>query len=187
MSDITEGEFKALLNKLTEGDLNKVQEELYMRLNNSPPWYTGAKKIRNIESFVWWARGHKDRVALVVDLANQKIKAKSMLPLRGPVPGTHYMYWKDFTQLSSYASIAEAVNFGNPLRKALPYTKDGYVSVDCINNIQRWADWKLSSLSDYERNLAYSLDSKLGLASLRKLNWGRRTDQPLLLPDNLLL
>ena len=164
-------EFRAMLSndKLTERDLNKIQENLY-----------------NIQSFIWWANGHIDRINGVIEEVNKTLKEKAMLPVRGPVAGTKYIEWKYFISLSSYKGIEDAVNFGNPLRKALPYTKDGYVSVDAIGNMQRWADWKSSSLSTYERSLSYSINENHHLAALRTLNLGRRADQPALFPINML-
>jgi hypothetical protein len=181
-------DFKAMLlnPKLTERDLNKIQENLYMKLNDAPVWTTGVKKEKNIESFIWWAKGHVDKINAIVFEVNEILKAKAMLPVRGPVPGTKYIEWNAFIALPSYKGIEDAVNFGNPLRKALPYTQDGYVSVDAINNMQRWADWKSSSLSTYERNLSYSINENLHLADLRKLNSGRRADQPALFPIMLI-
>jgi hypothetical protein len=177
-------EFRALLNKLTEAELGQLKMDLYMKLDSTPTWDTGAKKSQNIDNFVWWAKGRPDRVQATVELANKKIDEKKALPVRGPVPNTHYLKWEYFKTLPSYPQVEEAVSLGwSTLRKCSPVTKDGFVSVDAIYNMDHWIGWKVNSQSSYERGMAQSMDEQLGLHTLKRLNQGRRMDQPALFPD----
>jgi hypothetical protein len=174
--------FQTMLSdrRLTERDLNKIQENLYMKLHDAPVWTTGVKKEENIKSFIFWANGRIDRINAVVYEVNTMIKEKAMLPVRGPVPGTRYIKWDDFTKLPSFSILYEAIHYGNK-----PYTKDGYVSVNMLRNLRNWAGYKSSSLSDSERALANKVEM-LHLSALSKLNFGRNADQPLLFPVNML-
>jgi hypothetical protein len=176
-------EFRAMLSdkKLTERDLNKIQENLYMKLHTAPIWTTGVPKAENIDNFVYWANHHIDWINAVVDEVNRTLREKAMLPRSGEVPGTHYIKWDDFTKLPSFSILYEAIHYGRP-----PYTKDGYVSVHMIYNLRNWASVKSNSLSDSERALANSVE-KLNMSALSKLNYGRLPNQPALFPDNMLL
>ena len=180
MIKIVWSELFALLNRLTIRELDQLDDDLYMKFSEAPPRDTGGNKNKYIAYIVWWGKIHPDRVQTIVDMANQKLREKAMLPLRGPVSGTHYIRWDDFTRLSSYAILYEAINYGKP-----PYTKDGYVSVNAILNMKEWANWKANSISDYERQLANKVEL-LKLGELMKLNKGRIANQPALFPINML-
>jgi hypothetical protein len=180
MIEMSVPEFTALLSKLTISDLDKVHTDLYMKFNTCPVWDTNGAKIKNIGHFIWWAKGHPDRVEATVALVNERLTANSMLPVRGPVAGTKYIKWDDFTKLRGFSILYEAIMYGKK-----PYTKDGYVSVNLIINLRQWAGWKSSSLSDSERDLANKVEM-LRLSDLSKLNNGRRADQPALFPINMI-
>ena len=181
-------EFIALLSKLTANDIDNIRTDLNREFYSSPLWDTGGTKAQNIDHYINWVRGNPSRLAAVVDLTNKKIGEKTMQPTRGPVPNTHYITWDEFTKLSSYKEIAEAVDFrydpsSGP--KNNPITKDGFVSVYAIYNMSAWASWKSSSLSEYERTKAEAIQ-KLGLGSLMQLNEGRIMNQPALFPAGML-
>jgi len=181
-------EFEELLNKLTVYDIEPMGSEFYREFDSGPLWTTGAKKAENIRNVTRWVKGDPARVAAVTDYANKKISEKALLPTRGPAPNTKYIKWSDFTSLSSYNQIAEAVEFRYDLMTGNvynPVTKDGYLSVYAIYNMNAWANWKSSSLSEYERSKASAIDS-LNLVSLMKLNDGRIKNQPALFPENML-
>lgn len=181
-------EFTALLSKLTAHDIDSMREDLYREFDSSPIWDTGGTKAQNIGNYLSWVRGDPSRVSAVVDLANKKIGEKAIQPRTGPVPNTHYITWNEFTGLSSYKDIAEAVEFRYDPQsgpKNNPITKDGFVSVYAIYNMSAWASWKSSSLSEYERSKAEAIQ-KLGLGSLMELNSGRNMNQPALFPAGML-
>lgn len=181
-------EFELLLSKLTTRDLDSMHTELYREFGSYPVWDTGGTKAQNIAHFTYWVKGHPDRVAAVVNLADKKLGERYMAPTSGPVPNTRYITWKDFTSLPSYKEIAEAVEYRydpNAGNRYNPVSKDGYVSVYAIYNMSAWSSWKSSSLSEYERVKANAI-GKLHLSDLMALNAGRRMDQPALFPMGML-
>jgi len=181
-------EFKAILMKLTAHDIDNMRDTLYLEFDSYPTRYYGSK-AEEVDSYVKWVRGNPSRVSAVVDLANKKLGEKAIQPKTGPVPNTKYISWKDFTSLQSYNEIAEAVEFGYDSKsgsnKNNPITKDGYVSVYAIFNMSRWASWKSSSLSGYERAKSEGIEN-LSLVDLMKLNEGRNMNQPALFPIGML-
>jgi GNAT superfamily N-acetyltransferase len=183
---LTVAEFEDKLNQLTRHDLYELHGQLYSQFDTSPSWDTGGTKSTNIRSFTYWVKGHKDRIDAVLELVDKKLAEKAQYPVSGPVPGTKYISWKEFTALPSYPLIANAVSFRHDYRRQCsPVTKDGYVSVDAIYNMSAWANWKSSSLGESERRIANEIDN-LHLYDLMKLNKGRRMNQPALFPEGLL-
>jgi hypothetical protein len=176
-------EFRAMLMnpKLTERDLNKIHENLYMKLHTTSVWTTGVPKEENIDNFIYWAQKHIDWVNAVIYEVNTILKEKAMIVRSGEVPGTHYIKWSDFTKLPSFSILYEAIHYGSK-----PYTTDGYVAVHMIHNLRNWANWKSSSLSDSDRALANSVE-KLHLSALSALNKDRLPNKPALFPDGFLL
>lgn len=181
-------EFEAIINKLSVSELDHLRQELYSKFQDAPTSYTGVPKITIIHSFTYWVKGHPDRVDTVLKAVDTILANKKAIQSDN-VPGTHFIKWEDFMNIQSVKDnpvIIEAINFkGTQLRKYNPVTRDGYLSVDALYNMSRWANWKCSSLSSWERDMAQNID-KLMLSELMKLNQGRRADQAALFPVRLL-
>jgi len=137
------------------------------------------------------------RVTAAVTEARDILAKRNQLPVRGAVPNTHYMSWKQFSSLPNYFEVKEAVFYssydntgkindtGIHVMHNSPVTRDGYVSTQAIYNMNHWAAWKVNSSDSYERGKAHAIDD-LMLGELSKLNQGRRSDQPALFPDRML-
>lgn len=179
-------EFESLLSQLTMHDLNKVHSQLYHEYSSAPIWDTGATKPDQIRNFTRWVKGEPDKVARTMGLAREKIQEKKMIP-KGLVEGTRYITRKELEALPSYPELVQAIEFPSQASKRGPYTRDDkYVAVSAIYNMNAWASWKSSSLSDYERAKAAAVDD-LHLGDLMTLNRGRRMDTPALFPASGLL
>ena len=192
MSTIDIGHLRELLNKVNQYELNDVVNKIHFETpypEEHPIFSSGETKTQKIEYLVRWVARHPNAKAsgLLFQKLQEKLGEKEAYPVRGPVPGTKYITWKDFTRLKSYPLIAKAVEYRHDYRKRCnPQTKDGYVSVDAIYNMSSWASWKSSSLGAGERAIANAIQD-LKLLELMKLNKGRRSDQPALFPGGFLL
>lgn len=179
-------EFESLLSQLTMSDLNKLHSDLYMEYSTAPLWDTGATKSQQVRNFTYWVRGEPAKVARVIEMAKAKIQEKQMIP-KGLAEGTRYMTKEEIQALPSYPELIEAIEFPSQASKRGPFTRDEkYVAVSAIYNMNAWASWKSSSLSDYERAKASAVDD-LHLGDLMTLNRGRRMDSPALFPASGLL
>lgn len=178
---VTKFEFESLLSQLTMYDLNDLHMKLYMELESAPIWDTGATKSQQVSNFLYWVKGNPDRVQKVMQMARDKIQEKKMIP-KGLAEGTRYITKEEFQSLPRYSEIIEAIEFPFKQGKCDPFTRDGkYLSVAAIHNMSAWANWKSSSISDYERAKADAVHG-LHLGDLMTLNRGRRVDQPALFP-----
>ena len=179
-------EFESLLSQLTISDLDKVHSQLYMEYSGAPIWDTGATKSQQVRNFTRWVKGEPDKVARVTELVKTKLQEKAMIP-KGLVPGTRYITVEEIQALPGYPELVEAIEFPSQASKRGPFTRDGkHVAVSAIYNMNAWASWKSSSLSEYERAKASAVDD-LHLGDLMKLNQGRRMDTPALFPASGLL
>ncbi len=105
-----------------------------------------------------------------------------------------YITKEEFESLPSYPWIEEALFYGTDpewqpgrTRKNWPYTRnDGYVTVQALYNLSRWASWKSSSLGREERDVATAIGD-IPMYQLMELNKGRRMNQPALFPEGDLL
>jgi len=174
-------EFEDILNQLTAHDLDELRSSLYHEFDSSPIWDTGGTKSQNIRHFTWWVKGNRAKIGAVLKLVSDKLKEKAAYPVRGPVPNTKYVSEDELKVLPSYPYIAQALDYG----EKSSFTSDGYLSVNAIYNMAGWANWKLSSLSPQDRELAQAIDN-LPLVELMRLNKGRRMDQPALFPAGML-
>ncbi len=181
-----------MMDSLTVYDLDQIFTDISFLSNLSfddrPYFDRYLNKVDNINNIVRWMFGNprSPGVQVIIEKLEARVKEKSQLPVKGEVPGTHYIKWSDFTALPSYVLISRAVHFPHDYkRKCSPVTKDGYVAVDAIYNMSAWANWKSSSLGDEERKVANEIDA-LNLGDLMRLNSGRRMDQPALFPEKLL-
>jgi len=179
-------EFEGLLSQLTMYDLNDLHMKLYMECGSAPTWDTGATKSQQISNFTYWVRGDPDRVQKVMQMARDKIQEKKMVP-KGLAEGTRYITKEELEALPGYPELIEAIEFPSQVSKRGPYTRDEkYVAVSAIYNMNAWASWKSSSISDYERAKANAVHD-LHLGDLMTLNKGRRMDTPALFPATGLL
>jgi len=185
---MSEYDIKPLCDKLTRYELGQVLREFENTLPDYPYlWDHNDTKGENIRRLLRWI------MAASVNQANElerrlkeAVAKKEAYPVIGPVSGTRYIKWSDFTKLPSYELIARAVDYPHDYRrKCSPVTKDEYVSVDAILNMEAWANWKSSSLGAEERAIANAIH-KLPLLDLMRLNRGRRHDQPALFPVGML-
>lgn len=180
-----------LLNKVTNYELYEVVNKVYFETKypeEHPILSSGETKAQRIDYLIRWVVRHPQARAsqLLLEKLEAKVAEKEQYPVRGQVPGTKYISWKEFTSLKSYPLIASAVDYRHDYRRLCsPVTKDGYVSVDAIYNMSAWASWKSSSLSAADRQISQAIQS-LNLYELMKLNKGRRADQPALFPVGLL-
>lgn len=182
---------RGLLDTVTNYELYDVVTSSYSYSDpdEHPVLSSGETKRQRVEYLVrWLARNPQSRVSQrIIEKLEAKVSEKGQYPVRGPVPGTKYLSWKEFTSLKSYPLIANAVEYCHDYRKKCsPQTKDGYVSVDAIYNMSAWASWKSSSLGASERVVANAIQ-ELKLGELMRLNKGRRSDQPALFPGGFLL
>jgi len=111
-----------------------------------------------------------------------------------------YIAKEELQSLPGYPAIEEALFYGTgwmsefePIsdldslhRRRWPFTRRGYVAVQAIYNMYRWASTYSSSLGDYDRTLAGAIHG-LGLGQLMELNTGRRMNEPALFPEGDLL
>jgi len=185
MDKVTRYELSEIVNHLSyEPEIQALQYEPYLY----PIYSRDETKVQNIEYLIKWMKRYPGKIAtrLIIQRLEEKVKEKEVYPVRGPVSGTRYITWEDFTKLPGYPLIARAVNYPHDYRrKCSPYTKDGYISVDAIYNMSAWAGWKSSSLDPIEKQIADKIH-ELGLYQLMQLNKGRRQDQPALFPERLL-
>lgn len=183
---LTTWEFEAKLSQLTMHDLYEIHTQLYHEYPTAPLWTTGVTKSQQIRNFTRWVKGDHERVVRVLDLVDQKIQERKMIP-KGLAAGTRYITKEELESLSSFPELVEAIEFPFKAGKCDPFTRDSkYVSVAAIYNMSAWASWKSSSLSGYERSKAEAVH-KLHLGDLMTLNRGRRIDQPALFPETGLL
>jgi hypothetical protein len=163
-------------------DLYELHSQLYHQFQSAPVWDTGATKAAQVRHFTNWVRNNPGNLNTIITAADALKAKKAMQPVRGPVSGTHYISWHDFTALPSYPDLSAAVTFE---QSGVPFTADGYVSVHAIYNMAAWENWKSSSLSPIDRARAAAI-GKLNLVALMQLNNGRRKNEPALFPVNLL-
>ena len=106
-----------------------------------------------------------------------------------------YITKEEFESLPSYPWVEEAIYHSSTPeweqehgggRHNMPFTKNGLVAVQALWNLSRWENWKSSSLSREERDVAGSIGG-LKLGHLMELNKGRRMNQPALFPEGDLL
>jgi rubrerythrin len=187
-----ESELRSLMDKLTIYDLESIVSHLGfepgLSYDDYPIYSRDESKAKNMDYIVRWVARHPEAkgIPILMQKLEAKVREKGAYPVRGEVPGTHYITWKDFTSLPSYQIIVRAVNYPHDYRKKCsPVTKDGYVSVDALYNMSAWASWKSSSLDPSEKRIADEIN-KLSLYELMRLNKGRRSDQPALFPEKLL-
>lgn len=174
-------EFEAKLSQLTMYELDELHSKLYSEYSTAPVWDTNTTKAKQARNFTSWVKGEPDRVKRVIELVDDKILEKKMVP-KGLAPGTRYITREEFESLPSYSELVEAIEFPFRQGKCDPFTRDGkHLAVAAIYNMSAWANWKSSSISDYERSKAEAVQG-LHLGDLMTLNKGRRTDQPALFP-----
>jgi len=177
------------MSKVTKYELDSIVSHLAFETHDYPIYWRERSKQYNIDYLVKWTSRNPDATAtrLLVEKLEATVGEKAAYPVRGPVPGTRYISWEEFTNLPSYPLVARAVDYPHDYRrKSSPVTKDGYVSVDAIYNMSAWASWKSSSLGEEDRRIAEAIHTDLKLYELMKLNKGRRSDQPALFPAGLL-
>ncbi|MFW6125465.1 MAG: DUF192 domain-containing protein, partial [Chloroflexota bacterium] len=182
------GHLMSVMSKVTTNELDNVVSKLSFELPvaEGPAFWRDKSKKYNMEYLLRWARRNPQHAHKLVQRLEAIAEEKAAYPVKGPVAGTRYITWDEFTALPSYPLIASAVDYPHDYRrKCSPVTKDGYLSVDAIYNMSAWAGWKSSSLGERDRRISEAIQ-ELRLVDIMRLNKGRRADQPALFPERML-
>lgn len=188
MSDLAR--LRELMDKVTANELDSIVSQIDLRhtfpIGEGPSFWRDKTKRDNVTWLVRWAGRHPEHGAILAEWLEKQVAEKAAQPVRGPVGGTRYIPWDEWTALPAFRLIERALRYPHDARrKCSPVTKDGYVSVDAIYNLSAWASWKSSSLGQADFMTAEAIH-KLPLGVIMGLNKGRRNDQPALFPETLL-